>query len=305
MNLKKKLEKQHYGLVGEHSAVKVCTWTKKSLRDEGYCYKQKFYGIRSHLCCQMTPSVGYCQNNCIYCWRTTEHMIRDFNNISSPEEIIEGCIKQQTRLLSGFPGSEKTNMDKFNAALEPMHFAISLSGEPTSYPKIRELIETLHQRGKTTFLVTNGMLPEKLKQVNPTQLYLSLSVPDEKLFQRVHQPLFKDAWQRFQQSLEILKTKKRSTIRATMIKGVNMVRPEMWAEQIEKANPDFVEVKSYMFVGDSRQRMNLSNMPYHEEVREFSEKIGEVSSYKIIDEKEESRVVLMMKKDRADRVMKF
>ena len=34
------LKKQHYKLVGSHSAVKICRWTGNSLRDEGECYKQ-------------------------------------------------------------------------------------------------------------------------------------------------------------------------------------------------------------------------------------------------------------------------
>lgn len=44
------LKKQQYGVVGRHSAVKVCEWTKKSLVTGNSCYKQKFYGIQSHRC---------------------------------------------------------------------------------------------------------------------------------------------------------------------------------------------------------------------------------------------------------------
>ncbi len=36
------LQKQHYKVVGNHSAVKVCHWLRKSIRDEGFCYKEKF-----------------------------------------------------------------------------------------------------------------------------------------------------------------------------------------------------------------------------------------------------------------------
>jgi tRNA wybutosine-synthesizing protein 1 len=36
-NVKKILKKQHYFIVGKHSAVQVCRWTKKSLLDEGVC----------------------------------------------------------------------------------------------------------------------------------------------------------------------------------------------------------------------------------------------------------------------------
>ncbi|MGZ7107363.1 MAG: 4-demethylwyosine synthase TYW1, partial [Methanobacterium sp.] len=39
-----KLEKTGYRFVGNnrHAAAKVCHWTKKSILDEGECYKQKF-----------------------------------------------------------------------------------------------------------------------------------------------------------------------------------------------------------------------------------------------------------------------
>jgi hypothetical protein len=39
--LRKALEKQNYAVFGRHSAVKICAWTKKALRDEDFCYKQK------------------------------------------------------------------------------------------------------------------------------------------------------------------------------------------------------------------------------------------------------------------------
>ena len=135
------LKKQHYAIVGKHSAVQVCRWTKKSLRNEGVCYKEKFYGIKSHLCCQMTPSVMWCPNRCLHCWRAVELTIDDKlkGKIDSPKEIIDGCIEAQRKLLLGFkklPTSKghrvsKADMKKFGESQEPMQFAISLSGEPT------------------------------------------------------------------------------------------------------------------------------------------------------------------------------
>jgi len=256
----------------------------------------------------MTPSVGFCCNNCVYCWRTVEYSAKNkFEPVDDPKEIVEGCVKEQRRLLTGLKGYEGTNQEKFLEAQDPQHFAISLSGEPTMYPKLNELIRFLHSEGKTTFIVTNGMLPEVIDTLEmPTQLYLSINSPNKDLFEPIHKPLFKDGWDRLNRTLDIFNgLKGRTTIRVTLIKGMNMIEPENWARLIEKASPMFVEVKGYMFVGSSRQRLSLENMPYHEEVKEFSEKIAEHSSYKIIDEKPESRVVLMMKKDRKDRVMQF
>ena len=55
--LKARLQKQHYHLVGEHAGVKICHWTKESLLRDRSCYKGKFYGIASHNCLQMSPVV--------------------------------------------------------------------------------------------------------------------------------------------------------------------------------------------------------------------------------------------------------
>ena len=42
------LVKQGYTVVGSHSGVKLCRWTKSQLRGRGGCYKHTFYGIESH-----------------------------------------------------------------------------------------------------------------------------------------------------------------------------------------------------------------------------------------------------------------
>ena len=133
--LEKILERQQYRLAGSHSAVKIGNWTKRSLLDEGSCYKQRFYGIESHRCLQMTPWLD-CRNRCLYCWRAVEHVLLKNAKIDEPREIIDSCIESQRRLLSGFKGNEMVNMPKWREAQEPNQAAISLAGEPTLYPKI-------------------------------------------------------------------------------------------------------------------------------------------------------------------------
>src|SRR5438445_10778571 len=43
------LKKAKYG-VSDHGTVELCHWTKKSFKNEGDCYKMKFYGITTHRC---------------------------------------------------------------------------------------------------------------------------------------------------------------------------------------------------------------------------------------------------------------
>ena len=299
---RKTLEKQGYHFVGthKHSAVKTCLWLRKSIRGEGNCYKGKFYGISAHRCVQMTPSI-FCNQRCVHCWRPleafninirTEEVVWD-----SPEEIVEGCIKEQKRLISGFKGSPKTNKDVFAEAEVPKHAAISLIGEPTLYPYLNELIQEFHSHGMTTFVVTNGTNPEVLRQISPSQLYLSLNAPDEAIYKKVAHANY---WSQIKESLEEIRRKKgrtRTVIRITCIEGLNMVKPDGYAELLEIAKPDFVEVKAYMHIGYSRKRLPRNAMPAHSRVKEFASEIAELlasaSNYKIVDESEISRVVLI------------
>jgi tRNA wybutosine-synthesizing protein 1 len=303
---KKLLEKQQYEFIGDHSAVKVCTWTKKSLRDEGVCYKEKFYGIRSHRCCQLSVTVNYCDMDCVYCWR--EHYNEPFTNIDDPKALLEKAIAAQRKLLSGFGGLDKTNKEKLKQAQDPNQFAISLTGETLYYPHLSDFIRELKKQNFSSFIVTNGMLPDVLEKLEPpTQLYISLDAPNKELQEKLCKPLHKDAWERLLKSLDILKSMKsktRTCLRITCIKGMNMINPEGYAELIKRAEPHFVEVKAYMFVGASRLKLSMDNMPLHPEVKEFAEQIAKAAGYKVIDEHEPSRVVLLMKEDFPDRIMK-
>jgi tRNA wybutosine-synthesizing protein 1 len=297
------LRKAKYG-VFNHSAVQICAWTKKSLHNEGECYKQQFYGIDCHRCVEFSPAAAICENNCIFCWRPMEFMrLSEMKptEVDDPRTIYEKLLAERRKLLSGFPGDGKTDMKKHAESLLPTHFAISLSGEPTLYPKLPGLVRFLKAlpETKSVFVVTNGQEPEMLASLAkspPTQLYLSVNAPNEKLFRRINCPVYKDAWKRFLRSLGVFsRIKTRRVLRMTMIKGMNMdlALANQYAGIIRKAKPHFVEVKAYMWIGFSRQRLRQENMPLHEDIRAFAEKVAKASGLGILDEKSDSRVVLL------------
>jgi tRNA wybutosine-synthesizing protein 1 len=240
----------------------------------------------------------------VHCWRPVEltSLKLEGNKIDKPKELIKKCIEAQRKMLTGFGGNEKANKRKLKEAQEPMQFAISLIGEPTLYPYLAELILELRKQGKTSFLVTNGLYPDKLlelkeKKALPTQLYISLNSPNWKMYEEWHKSKLKDAWQRFNESLEIIKKlDTRRVVRMTLVKDLNICYEKEYSELIKKAMPDFVEVKAFMSVGSSRKRLGYEKMPSHTEIREFAEKlVKELGGYKILDEKRESRVVLIGK----------
>lgn len=283
-------ELKGYHLVGNHSAVKTCLWLKRSLRDEGICYKQKFYGIQSHRCLQMTPAL-VCNMNCIHCWRPLK-LLPQLKEWDDPEFIAEESIRAQQNLLSGFYGTEKVNREKLDEAYQPDQVAISLIGEPALYPQLDELIESYKSRGMTTFVVTNGSRPQVVEKIEPYQLYISLTAYDEESHMDLNRP-GKSLWDKINQSLEIMANKdSRTVLRLTLMKGVNM-NPQKFASLIEKASPTFVEAKAYMHLGHSRERLDRSNMPEHADVKQFAEKISHLTDYKVQNESEISRAVML------------
>lgn len=298
------LENAGYRIVGshKHSAVKVCHWTKKSLLDRGVCYKEKFYGaelgIRSHLCLQLTPSLPFCDHRCVYCWRDTSWTLPQWiGEADAAAEILDQAVVAQRSLLSGFGGNQAVNRKKFEEAQNPRHCAISLAGEPTIYPRINELIEECRKRKMTSFLVTNGLHPEAIERLEPpTQLYLSLVAPDEETYRRVCRPIVGDGWEKLNRSLELLGSLRcRKVVRLTLVKWLNLKEVGKYAKLIEKAEPDFIEGKGYMWVGYSRRRLKFEHMPSHQEIVNFCQELAELTGYKIVNECPESRVILLKK----------
>jgi tRNA wybutosine-synthesizing protein 1 len=295
-----RLARAGYRIVGRHSAVKVCHWTKRSLLESGVCYKEEFYGkelgVRSHLCLQMTPSIWFCDHRCLHCWRDTSITVGGWEGeADDPSLILDLAVEAQRSLLSGFGGNPAVNRRKLEEARNPRHCAISLAGEPILYPRIGDLIEECGRRGMTSFLVSNGMHPEVLERIpSPSQLYLSLLAPDEETYRRVCMPLIPDGWGRLLRSLEILSgLGGRTAVRVTLVKGLNMFDVKGYSSLILRGEPDFVEVKGYMWVGYSRSRLKLENMPNHADVREFAEQIARETGYKVAGEQQASRVVLL------------
>jgi tRNA wybutosine-synthesizing protein 1 len=279
------LKRAHYGIYG-HSAVEICHWTKEAIRKKSGCYKNKFYGIQTHQCMEFTPTAVFCENRCIYCWRPNEfyRMLKIPEEwIDEPEEIVKNLEKERKKLLIGFMGDPNIDKDWLKDAFTPTHYSISLSGEPTMYPKLPELIKYLKSlpNTKSIFLVTNGQEPEMLKRLIkedalPTQVYLSMNAYDESEFININRPMYKDAWKRWLESLKLLnEMNTRTVIRITLIKGYNdkLEQIPKAAELIRMGNPHFVEVKSYMHIGYSQSRLSADNMLTFEEIKSFTLKL--------------------------------
>ena len=308
--LKAKLEKQQYRIAGNHSAVKLCTWLKHALKGEGVCYKQQFYGIESHRCLQCTPATIWCNLKCIFCWRSASWYNKGKMEckVDDPKTIVDKMIEQQRKLLAGYKTNPYVPIEKYYEAYEPKHAAISLSGEPTFYPLINELIEEFHSRGMTTFLVTNGTNPEVLAKLDPlpTQLYVTMIAPTKELFEKTARPSISNGWEKVMETIELLPSlNTRKVMRLTLVPGYNMAEPQEYAKWFLKSEAHFLEPKGFMSVGDARKRLPYEIMPRYEKILEFSKQIIEGTELKIIDQKADSAVTLIAKEDYSWRKIKL
>jgi tRNA wybutosine-synthesizing protein 1 len=326
-DIKQNLESKKYSIVGSSSGVQICNWTKKALCGNERCWKQKFYGIKSAGCCQFSPSLMWCENQCVHCWRPIEMSLGNkLEEIDDPIEILDKIVEARKKLMIGFKGLEKVNKKNFEKACRPSLYSFSLSGEPTIYPRLDEMIREIRKRNAVSFLVTNGQNPKMLRKLErtnslPTQLTISTNAPNKDLYLKWHNSCNKDSWERFTESIKIitnLKGKCRRCVRLTLVKvgnnpnsGLNELTnmtdnlAEDYSRVILIADPDFVHVKGFTSIGYSRYRMGADKMPKFIEVRKYAKKIleklkKEDLKWKMLASDKKSCVVVLSKLEKKD-----
>ncbi|KAM4760425.1 S-adenosyl-L-methionine-dependent tRNA 4-demethylwyosine synthase TYW1B isoform 1-T1 [Cyanocitta cristata] len=296
--LREALTKQGYKLIGSHSGVKLCRWTKSMLRGRGGCYKHTFYGIESHRCMEATPSLA-CANKCVFCWRHhTNPVGTEWRwKMDEPEVILQEAIENHQNMIKQFKGVSGVKAARLEEALTVKHCALSLVGEPIMYPQINRFVRLLHQHGISTFLVTNAQFPEEIRRLEPvTQLYVSVDASTKESLRRIDRPLFKDFWQRFLDSLKALAEKQQRTVyRLTLVKAWNVDELKAYADLITLGKPDFIEVKGVTYCGESSaSSLTMANVPWHGEVVSFVQELARLlPDYGIACEHEHSNCVLM------------
>lgn len=297
--LRKALTKQGYRLIGSHSGVKLCRWTKSMLRGRGGCYKHTFYGIESHRCMETTPSLA-CANKCVFCWRHhTNPVGTEWRwQMDSPEDIIKGALQNHTNLIKQFKGVPGVKPERFAEGMKPQHCALSLVGEPIMYPEINRFIELLHNEEISTFLVTNAQFPDAIKTLLPvTQLYVSVDAATKDSLKKIDRPLFKDFWERFIDSLRALSVKGQRTVyRLTLVKTFNTEELENYALLVKEGNPDFIEIKGVTYCGESKaSTLTMQHVPWHEEVVRFTSQLCDIlgNKYELAAEHEHSNCILV------------
>lgn len=296
--LRRSLEKQGYALIGTHSAVKLCRWTKSALRGRGFCYKDACFGILSHRCMEFTPSVA-CASKCVFCWRHhTNPTARSFQwEHDPPEFLIDAGIhrhQQMVKMMRGVPGVIPQRMEE---AMNVRHCALSLVGEPIMYPELNKFLKLCHERRISTFLVTNAQFPDQMETLTPcTQLYLSIDASTPEDLKKIDRPVHEDYWERFMRCIKLLaRVPQRTVFRLTLVHEYNTRHLKEYADLVREGQPQFVEVKAFTFCGTSdASELTIKHAPFHSEVVQFcKDLVAFLPGYEIACEHEHSCMILI------------
>ncbi len=314
------MKRQGYHFVGRHSATKICNYTSDSLKGGESCYKHRFYGIRSWRCIQATTAIG-CNLACTFCWRIIpEEEGFKWNELNAggkwddPDQIVEGLVQEHRRIVTGYKGNENVDMNRWQESNDPAHVALSLTGEPLFYPKMNRLLEAFHEKGISTFLVTNGTMVNALRAltVMPTQMYVSIQAPNRELYGRITRAKNLTAtWDNFMEFLSIFSNlKTRRIFRLTLVKELSLTAAEDYAGLIKIGKPHYVEVKGFSYVGGARNEkrgLSYQQMPMKSEIMAFAKELAEKAGYIVVDYHDHSNVALLCVDSEAAkaRIIKF
>jgi len=238
-----------------------------------------------------------------------DSMKMESEQVAEPEVILTKLMAERKKLINGYYGDSRNDKERLDESLLPAHYAISLSGEPTMYPKLPKLIKYLKtlKATESIFLVTNGQEPDMIQKLQdedalPTQLYLSTNAADYESFLKINKPKYDDSWERWNRTLDMLEhLDTRTVLRVTLIKNYNDQKEMIpaFADMFRKANPHFIEIKSYMHIGRSTNRLEHSNMLEMHEVQRFSNQVAKESKiFSIMDESIISRISILQNNER-------
>ena len=216
-----------------------------------------------------------------------------------PETILAGVHRLQKKALAGYNAvlDNTVTEEKWKEALAPKHVAISLSGEPTLYSRLPELADLFNANGYTTFVVRTARTrtcSQNAGRSSSTSRSMHLTETYERPACRWATRTgtgagYRRALPNYQQNARRCGSR--------LSPGTTTQSRRATPGSSRTQGHTFVEVKGYMYLGYSRNRLQRNNMPEHAQVRKFAERITASCDYKIRDENPLSRVICLEREE--------
>ena len=130
-----KYTKTTYRIIGKnkHTSIKPCHWLEQKLmtgRDNRNCYKGIF-GVESHRCLQNTPSLPFCNHQCVFCWRDIEvgSLGSEFIvEADDPAFLIEEMLRHQQDIIKNHLPLRKY-LDNYEIMNDILYYMLKNNGK--------------------------------------------------------------------------------------------------------------------------------------------------------------------------------
>jgi len=221
------------------------------------------------------------------------------------EDEISCCLKSREEietLINRELTTPEEIMQTHTEALNPNHAAISLDGEPLLFPRISDLVKEFRTRDMTTFIVTNGTLPEVVSQIEhyPSQFYFTLAASNEQLYKKACRPMVRNGWSKIMDTMDLIESLPcRTLVRLTAVKDFNINEQFIkdYIKIVKKANPNFFEIKGFTLQAKAlliQDRLKSDKpvqdyFPSYEYLEEIALKFEEIGNFPLIYRNKPSR----------------
>ncbi len=156
--------KSNYRIVGDlkHSALKPCHWQRQKLltgRENRNCYKG-YFGIPSECCIQNTPSLPFCNHQCVFCWRDIENATFGSEwkgDADSPQQIVKEMLRHSENLIFKHI-TKKRSLDNLDLMHEILYHYL-------------EKVLAIQNQEKTPLIEFDEMTLAKLMQTSRTKVH--------------------------------------------------------------------------------------------------------------------------------------
>ena len=165
-----------------------------------------------------------------------------------------------------------------------------------------EFVQEFKNLSMSTFIVTNGTLPERITELDPlpSQLYITLPAPNERIYKQVCRPMIKNGWQKINESLDLVNSLScRTVVRLTAIKNLNIGKQYLkdYLDIIKKTNPNFFEIKGFTLQAKAlsiKERLKSDEplkhyFPEYKYLEDLALKFQEMSGFPMIYKNQASR----------------
>ena len=130
-----KYTKTTYRIIGKnkHTSIKPCHWLEQKLmtgRENRNCYKGIF-GVESHRCLQNTPSLPFCNHQCVFCWRDIEvgSLGSEFIvEADDPAFLIEEMLRHQQDIIKNHLPLRKY-LDNYEIMNDILYYMLKNNGK--------------------------------------------------------------------------------------------------------------------------------------------------------------------------------